>query len=106
MFWGLAALNQLPSTFWSVTLQPLGADQPTIHKLKGDMPSYHMRYNGMDSSKWLQRYDGHKRLANIHHVLYLNDWQRERQRLSRACLGHADAVRTGEDLGHAVDLQT
>ena len=40
------------------------------------------------------------------HILYLNDWQRERQRLSRACLGHADAVRTGEDLGHAVDLQT
>ena len=27
-----------------------------------------MRYNGMHSSMWLQRYDGHKRLANICHV--------------------------------------
>ena len=42
----------------------------TVHKLKGDKPSFHTRYNGMDSSKWLQRYDGHKRLANIHHVLF------------------------------------
>ena len=69
VIWGLAALNQLPSTFWSVTLQPLGADQPTIHKLKGDMPSFHMRYNGMDSSKWLHRYRRCKRLSFIGLVL-------------------------------------
>lgn len=36
----------------------------------------------------------------------LNDRQRERQRLSRACLRHADAVRAGQDLGHTVGLQS
>ena len=36
---------------------------------------------------------------------YLNNRQRERQRLSRTCLRHADAVCPAEDLGHAVGLQ-
>ena len=33
-----------PFTFWSVTLQPVGANQATIWQMKGDIPSFHMRY--------------------------------------------------------------
>ena len=33
-----------PSSFWSVTLQPLGADQSTIPHMKGDIHSFNMVY--------------------------------------------------------------
>ena len=49
-------LYQHTLTFWSVTLQPLGADQSTIPHMKGDMHSFHMRYNSMNCTKRLQRY--------------------------------------------------
>ena len=63
MFWGLAALNTHPSKFWSVTLQPLGAGQATIQKLKGDINSFHMRYKGFIYYKRLQSYKVHKPLV-------------------------------------------
>ena len=31
------------SSFWSVTLQPLGADQSTIPHMKGELPSFNMK---------------------------------------------------------------
>ena len=43
-------------TFWSVTLQPLEADQTIIHQMKGDIHSFHMRYSSMICSKRLQSY--------------------------------------------------
>ena len=46
---------QHPSTFWSVTMQPLDADQPTIWQMKGDIPSFHMRYRGLISIHRLHR---------------------------------------------------
>ena len=55
IFWGLAGVCQPPSTFWSVTLQPMGTDQATIQHLKGDIPSFHMRYRGLISIHRLQR---------------------------------------------------
>ena len=45
-----------PSSFWSVTLQPLGADQSTIPHMKGDLHSFHMRYISMLCSRRLQRF--------------------------------------------------
>ena len=45
-----------PSPFWSVTLQPLGADQSTIPHMKGDLHSFHMRYISMLCSRRLQRF--------------------------------------------------
>ena len=44
------------SSFWSVTLQPLGADQSTIPHMKGAFHSFHMRYISMPCSKRLQRF--------------------------------------------------
>ena len=46
---------QHPSTFWSVTMQPLDADQPTIWQMKGDIPSFHMRYRWLISVNRLHR---------------------------------------------------
>ena len=63
MLWGLAALNTQPSKFWSVTLQPLGAGQTTIQKLKGDINSFHRRYKGFIYYKRLQSYKVHKPLV-------------------------------------------
>ena len=44
-----------PSPFWSVTMQPLGADQATIWQMKGDIQSFHMRYGGLISIHRLHR---------------------------------------------------
>ena len=49
-------LYQHTLTLWSVTLQPLEADQATIHQMKGDIHSFHMRYSSMICHKRLQRY--------------------------------------------------
>ena len=46
---------QPPSTFWSVTLQPLGTEQATIWQMKGDIPSSHMRYRALISIHRLHR---------------------------------------------------
>ena len=46
---------QPPSTFWSVTLQPLGTEQATIWQMKGDILSFHMRYRGLISIHRLHR---------------------------------------------------
>ena len=55
IFWGLAGVCQPPSTFWSVTLQPMGTDQASIYHLKWDIPSFHMRYRGLISIHRLHR---------------------------------------------------
>ena len=55
IFWGLAGVCQPPSTFWSVTLQPLGTEQATIWQMKGDILSFHMRYRGLISIHRLHR---------------------------------------------------
>ena len=49
-----AGLNQVTSTFWPVTLQPLGADHATIPHMKGDCYTFHMRYTSMICYKRLQ----------------------------------------------------
>ena len=60
IFWCPPGVYQPPSTFWSVTLQPIGADQATIWHMKGDIHSYHMRYNSMICPQRLQRNEGLK----------------------------------------------
>ena len=42
-----SGVNQHPSTFWSVILQPLGADQSTIPHMKGDIHSFYGKYISM-----------------------------------------------------------
>ena len=44
------------SSFWSVTLQPLGADKSTIPHMKGNLHSFHMMYISMPCSRRLQRF--------------------------------------------------
>ena len=51
-----AGVYQQPSTFWSVILQPLGAYSTTIPHMKGDIPSFHMRYISMICYKRFQSY--------------------------------------------------
>ena len=65
IFWGLPEVCQPPSTFWSVTLQPVGADQATIWQMKGDIPSFHMRHRRLICTKRLQSYGGCINLNNF-----------------------------------------
>ena len=65
IFSRLADLHQHPSTFWSVTLQPLVAGQATIQKMKGDINSFHMRHKGFINYKRLQSYEVHKPLVQF-----------------------------------------
>ena len=51
-----SGVYQQSFTFWSVTLQPLGAYRYTIPHMKGDIHSFNMRYNSMTCTKTLQRY--------------------------------------------------
>ena len=44
-----------PSSFWSITLKCLDADQSTIPNMKGDILSFHMMHRSMICSKRLQR---------------------------------------------------
>ena len=53
-----SGVYQQSFTFWSVTLQPLGAYRSTIPHMKGDIHSFHMRYGSLLLTKWLHRY-GH-----------------------------------------------
>ena len=53
-----SGVYQQSLTFWSVTLQPLGAYRSTIPHMKGDIHSFHMRYSSLLLTKWLHRY-GH-----------------------------------------------
>ena len=51
-----SGVYQHPSTFWSITLQPLGADQATIPHMKGHCCSFHMRHRNQICYKRLQRF--------------------------------------------------
>ena len=51
-----SGVYQQSLTFWSVTLQPLGAYRSTIPHMKGDIHSFHMRYGSLLLTKWLHRY--------------------------------------------------
>ena len=55
MFSWCAGVNQHPSTFWSITLQPLDAEQATIQLLKGDIHSFHMSHSSLICSKRLHQ---------------------------------------------------
>ena len=54
IFWVLAGVCQPSSTFWSVTLQPVGADQATIWQIKGGIPGFHRRHIRLICQKRLQ----------------------------------------------------
>ena len=69
IFWRLADLCQHASSFWSVTLQPLVADQATIQQMKGDIHGFHIRHKSLIYYKRLQRYGGRKPLYLIGLVL-------------------------------------
>ena len=56
VFLGPADLQLYPLTYWSVILQPLVAHQPTIHHMKGDTHSFHLRHISLISYERLQRY--------------------------------------------------
>ena len=47
MFSWCAGVNQHPSTFWSITLQPLRGDQATIPHMKGDILSFHKSHTSL-----------------------------------------------------------
>ena len=53
--WRSPGVCILPSSFWSITLKCLDADQSTIPNMKGDILSFHMRHRSMICSKRLQR---------------------------------------------------
>ena len=56
-------IYQQSFTFWSVTLQPLGAYRYTIPHMKEDIHSFHMRYICMICYKRLQSYGLHTSLS-------------------------------------------
>ena len=51
-----SGVYQQSFTFWSVTLQPLGAYRSAILHMKGDINNFNMTYNSMTCTKRLQRY--------------------------------------------------
>ena len=53
--WRSPGVCILPSSFWSITLKCLDADQSTIPNMKGDILSFHMMHRSMICSKRLQR---------------------------------------------------
>ena len=53
--WRSPGVCILPSSFWSIALKCLDADQSTIPNMKGDILSFHMRHTSMICSKRLQR---------------------------------------------------
>ena len=59
-----SGVSQQSFTFWSVTLQPLGAYRSTIPHMKGDIHSFHMRYISMICYKRLQSYGVHNSLSD------------------------------------------
>ena len=59
-----AGVNQYLSTFWSLTLQPLGAHKATIPQMKGDIHSFYMRHRRLAYTKGLQSYRGCLNLNN------------------------------------------
>ena len=60
--WCPAGLYQHTQTFWSLTLQPLVADQSTIPHKKGDIHGFHMRHKNLIWNMRLQSYRVHTRL--------------------------------------------
>ena len=72
------------SAFWSVTLQPLGADQSTIPHMKGDIHSSNMGYtSSILSTNRLQRYGFRNFLNRTYLVLYFH-WLHIRVPVSRS----------------------
>ena len=65
-----AGVCQHPSTFWSVTLQSLGADQATIQKMKEDFLSFHMRHETLICCNRLHTYSINP-VRNIHALVFL-----------------------------------
>ena len=55
-FLSCSGVYQHLSTFWSITLQHLGADQATIPHMKGHCCSFHMRHRNLICNKRLQRF--------------------------------------------------
>ena len=94
--WGLADLCKPPSTFWSVTLQPLAAHLPTIHHIKGDIHSFHLRHINLICNKRLQSYGVHKRLAFI--CLVWSIWLLQLL-ISRPSILHLQSLMRLQDLG-------
>ena len=58
-----SGVYQQSFTFWSVTLQPLGAYRYTIPHMKEDIHSFHMRYISMICYKRLQSNGLHTSLS-------------------------------------------
>ena len=52
------------SLFWSVTLQPLGAEQSAVYHVKENSNTFHMRHSSMICTKGLQKYDSSLTLNN------------------------------------------
>ena len=70
VFLRCAGVCQNPSTFGSITLQPLVADQATIWQMKGDILSYHMRFERWISIHRLHRKINFCRLSFFSLVLF------------------------------------
>ena len=69
VFLGWAGVCQQPPTFWSVTLQSLGADPAAIQQMKEDIRSFHMRHESLIWCKKLLSYSPNP-LQNIHPLVY------------------------------------
>ena len=100
---------QHPSTFWSVTMQPLGADQAAIWHMKGDIPSSHMRYGGLISIYRLHRkinfgpltflpLVSHKCRREVRECLWCTPWREDfylRNAHARTATGNSKQRMTG-----------
>ena len=67
--WGPAGVCQHPSSFWSITLQPVVAGQAAIPQVKGEILSFQMRHSSLICCKRLQSYGS----CTFLNVLYLVD---------------------------------
>ena len=57
-YWSLLSspgVYRPPSTFWSITLQPLEGYQATIYQVKWDIHTFHLRLGSLVSIHRLQR---------------------------------------------------
>ena len=68
------------SLFWSVTLQPLGAEQSAVYHVKENSNTFHMRYSSMICTKGLQKYDSSLTLNKSCLAQYEGDGQSPRGR--------------------------
>ena len=94
VFRGLADLQELPSIFWSVSLQPLVADQATIQPIEGDMYIFHMRHISIMWYMRLQSNQSHTWLSIIGLVLSTTDVQPWEHTQARCYIWPEDFART------------